>query len=186
MFKFKAAFLLAMSTLLFSFAAVAQTRFYNSVVRDWTVRGHHQHGELHPTCIAEKNFQDGSFISMVKDLADGELYVLYQNTAWNIADNPGNYQMRINFYASRSAPVVSHLAQYELLNKNTIRIRNIDSKKFLPTFVEYLKMSFIMPGSIPNVEFTLAGSREMISVMSDCMGQFKESLNVPTKPGMNL
>jgi hypothetical protein len=179
MTKIKTTCALLLSVMLFTNVTFAQTTFFQTSVRDWIVYGNDQNGPLHPTCNGEKKFQDGSFFTLIKDLADGELYILFHNVTWNITDSPGNYQMRINFYRGNS--VTSQTATYELLNKNTLRIRSIDPSRFLPSFMEHQKMVFIMPGSISNAEILLNGSLNVVSAMSDCMGRFK-----PSRPGTNL
>ena len=153
--------------------------FYQAQVRDWQVWGKPKHENLNPSCNGEKQYQDGSFFSLIRDLEDGELYVLFHNVTWNITDDPGNYQMRINFYKGRD--VVSLPAVYELLNKNTLRIRAINPDRFLPPFLDYSRMVFIMPGSITNAEIGLTGTRAVVAEMSKCVGHYK-----PTKPGMPL
>lgn len=167
------------ATAFFASAAFAQMLFFQTQVRDWKVFGKPQQEHLNPSCNGEKGYQDGSFFSIIKDLADGELYILFHNVTWNITDNPGNYQMRINFYKGNS--VFSLTANYELLNKNTLRIRAIDPSKFLPAFMDFSRMVFIMPGTIQNAEISLAGTTAVVAAMSECVDQYK-----PTKPGINL
>ena len=179
MMKFKTIGAVFASAMLFTSAAFAQMTFYETKIRDWIVFGKPQQEQLNPSCNGEKGYQDGSFFSLIKDLADGELYILFHNVTWNITDNPGNYQMRINFYRGNS--VFSLTANYELLNKNTLRIRAIDPSKFLPAFMDFSRMVFIMPGTIQNAEISLAGTTAVVAAMSECIGQYK-----PTKPGMNL
>lgn len=179
MMKFKTIGAVFASAMLFTSAAFAQMTFYETKIRDWIVFGKPQQEQLNPSCNGQRNYQDGSFFSLIKDLADGELYILFHNVSWNITDNPGNYQMRINFYKGNSVSGLT--ATYELLNKNTFRIRSIDPSKFLPLFMDFSRMVFIMPGSIPNAEVRLDGSTGVVAAMSDCVGQYK-----PTRPGMNL
>lgn len=170
---------LTLTVMLFTSAAFAQNTFYHTNIRDWIVYGISNNEPLNPTCYGEKKFQDGSFFTLIKDLADGELYILFHNVSWNISDSPGNYQMRINFY--RGGSVSSLTAIYELLNKNTLRIRSIDHSRFLPLFMEYQKMALIMPGSISNAEVLLKGSTNVVAAISDCISRYK-----PGRPGINL
>lgn len=177
--KIKTICALTLTVMLFTSAALAQNTFFHTNIRDWIVYGINNSEPLNPTCNGEKKFGDGSFFTLIKDLADGELYILFHNVSWNISDSPGNYQMRINFY--RGGSVVSMTATYELLNKNTLRIRSIDPTKFLPSFMQYQRMSLIMPGSISNAEVILNGSTNVVAAMSDCISRHN-----PGRPGINL
>lgn len=170
---------LTLTAMLFTSAAFAQNTFFHTTIRDWIVYGKDKNEQLNPSCNGEKKFQDGSFFSLIRDLADGELYILFHNVTWSITDSPGNYQMRINFY--RGNTVASETATYELLNKNTLRIRSIDPSRFLPLFMEYQKMLFIMPGTIPNAEILLNGAMNVVASMSDCISRYK-----PSRPGIKL
>jgi hypothetical protein len=170
---------LAATTMFFASAAFAQMTFYQSTIRDWSIMGKPRENQLNPSCSAEVKYQDGSFFTLLKDLADGELYILFRNVQWNISDDPGNYQMRINFYNGNR--VVSLDAVYELLNKNTLRIRGINPERFLPLFVDFSRMLFIMPGNIQNAQVSLTGTSAVVAAMSECMRQYK-----PARPGINL
>lgn len=177
--KIRSTLLALTFSIVFTSAAFAQSLFFQTQLREWNVYGESKNGELNPACKGQKTYQDGSTFTLIRDLADGELYILFQNVTWSITDNPGNYQMRIVFYKNNSA--FNLTAKYELLSKNTLRIRAILPEKFLPPFMDYSKMLFIMPGSISNAEITLAGSAGLIAAMSECVRQYK-----PQQPGINL
>ena len=121
-----------------------------------------------PACYAEINWRDGSRFQLIRDLADGELYIFLRNNAWNISDSPGNYSMRINFL-SRSGQTTGLNFEYRLINKNTIVIRNIIKEKFLPLFANNTRAIMIMPGSIQNAEIDLTGSSRTLTEISNCV-----------------
>ena len=121
-----------------------------------------------PACYAEVRWRDGSKFQLIRDLADGELYIFLQNMTWNISDPVGNYRMRINFQ-NRSNQINGLNFEYRLINKNTIVIRNIIKEQFIPLFANNSKAIFVMPGSIQNAEIDLAGSSKTLSEISRCV-----------------
>ena len=120
-----------------------------------------------PMCYAEVLWRDGSRFQVIRDLADAELYIFFQNNQWNIRDKPGEYKLRANFEKNG---IVSGLNfEYQLVNKNSIVIRGIMKDKFLPAFMNNNKMHFVMPGTIQNVEVDLTGSSRAINEISKCI-----------------
>lgn len=174
--------LFAAATCFVSTVAIAQDYFYSQNISGWNISGIPQVGELHPVCRANKNFDDGSQFSVIKDLADGELYMFLQNMGWNISDAPGVYTLRMNFH--KGSRITGSNIQFELLNKNTIRIRNLNSDRFINDFMDYSKLVFVMPGTINNAEILLNGSTNATVALSDCV---KNSKNMkPRAKGMDL
>jgi hypothetical protein len=121
-----------------------------------------------PACYAQVNWRDGSKFQLIRDLADGELYIWMQNMTWNIADPPGPYSLRANFY-NRSGLSGGVNFRYNLVNKNTITIRWIDKDQFLPLFVSNQRMILVMPGSIQNAELVLTGTTRTLAEISRCI-----------------
>ena len=145
----------------------ADSLFFRDQRNGWDVFGFHQRDKLNPVCRADKNYNDGSQFSVVKDLADSELYIVFHNSSWNITDQPGLYSARLNFHSGRR--ISGFQMTYELLNKNTIRIRHLVANNFIPDFVNFSKLDVIMPGSIPNATINLTGTSNLISLMSQCI-----------------
>jgi hypothetical protein len=168
--KFVSATLAAMLFTSSSFAAGLE--FFNVDVRPgpYYVKGvtaDVNGGTGNPACYAEINWRDGSRFQLIRDLADGELYIFLQNMTWNIADPSGVYRLRANF--SRNGQTNGINFEYNLLNKNTIVIRNIKKETFLPLFVNNQKMTLVMPGSIQNAEIDLTGSSRSLAEISRCI-----------------
>jgi hypothetical protein len=167
--KFVSATLAAMLFTSSSFAAGRE--FYNVDVRPgpYYVKGVTANVEKNenPACYAEINWRDGSRFQLIRDLADGELYIFFRNSTWNISDSPGTYQLRANFH--RNSNVTGLNFDYNLVNKNTIVIRNIKKENFLPLFTSNQKMVFIMPGNIQNAEVDLTGSSRSLEEISKCI-----------------
>lgn len=123
-----------------------------------------------PACYAEVTWRDGSKIQFIRDLADGELYIWFRNNAWNISDAPGRYNLRANF-SRRDGGVVGLNYEYNLINKNTILIRNMIKDQFVSAFSSGNRLTLVMPGSISNAEVDLTGSTRALQEISRCIEQ---------------
>lgn len=161
------------AAMLMTTSAFAQAQqFYNVDVRPgpFYVYGVTSNGQANdnPACYAEVGWRDGSKFQLIRDLADGELYIFLRNNTWNILDAPGNYSMRINFHG-RNGTITGLDFDYRLINKNTIVIRNIIKERFLPLFSQNSKMVLVMPGSIQNAEVDLTGSTLALGEISKCV-----------------
>jgi hypothetical protein len=147
-------------------------QFYNVDVRPgpYYVYGVTSNTEksANPACYAEINWRDGSKFQLIRDLNDGELYIHLQANIWNITDAPGIYQLRANFTGSNGR-LNGVNYQYQLVNKNTIVIRNIRKEDFIPLFSTNKSMTFVMPGSIQNTEVDLTGSSAALVEISKCI-----------------
>lgn len=155
--------------------------FYNNSSGDWSVFGHSGSDTLNPACVMKSTWQDGSKMLVIQDLADGELYIHFENMGWNI-DGPYNtsHAMKINFYSGSS--VLSLNGTMELLTKNSIHIRGIKHNVFVEPFAEFDKMVFIMPGTVPNANIGLRGTRDAVNFLNQCMRDAtKINLTYPKK-----
>lgn len=166
--KFRAAIA---SLALFTSTAFAGEPFFKVDVRPgpYYVHGVKADTETNsnPACYAEVTWRDGSKFQLIRDLADGELYIFFQNMTWNISDAPGVYRLRANFHRNGSVNGLNF--EYNLVNKNTIVIRNIKKDMFLPLFTGNQKMLFVMPGTIQNAELDLTGSTRTLNEISNCV-----------------
>lgn len=168
--------ILTLSIILLSTTVYAADLFYNKNINGWFIGGNNKNKELNASCFMEKRWNDGSSFMFIKDLEDGEVYVMMNNNQWIISDNPGNYNMRVNFHYSNGR-INGGNAVYELLNKNTIRIRGIKSESFMNDFVSASKMIFIMPGTINNVIISLENSSLGVDNLIDCVKVYKSKGN---------
>lgn len=175
-----------LASLMFSTAALAEQVFFSApnLRGNWQVIGTSGDQTLNPVCKLIMTWQDGSSFELIKDLADGELYILMVNNSWSINDSPNTLaKARLNFYTGNT--ISGGLATFELLNKNTIRFRGLFADRFLPDFVSAQKLIIIMPGTISNAEVNLEGTRNGIDVLSNCVRTYVPKIN-QTKPGINL
>lgn len=145
--------------------------FYKNESRHWIVEGVPKRDQLNPICRATTSWNDGSEFNFIIDLVDGELYILFINNSWDIGD-PVNkfYNFRMNVHSGNN--IRGFNGEYELLSKNTIRVRNID-KKFVDYFADADEFRFIMPGSINNAKINLTGSGHATAQLSQCVKSFK-------------
>ena len=147
--------------------------FYEDAVGYWSIWGHPGNKEenLNKACIVSAKWDDGSNFLLIQDLDDGELFIEMTNNEWNIegpyGDEAGQLELTLNMYKGQK--VINNTAYFHLLDKNTIQIRGIDYKKFLPDFMGMSKAVFIMPGTIQNAEIYLENSAKAIESMTKCM-----------------
>ena len=149
-------------------------RFFESTVGPWTVIGHlgDSKNNVNPACVTHTRWRDGSEFYLIQDLADGELYIDFTNNQWNVrgpyGKDAGNLELTINMYRGNTV-VESWNAYFTLVDKNTIQVRGIDFRKFLPGFVNMTKIVMVMPGTIPNAEISLSNSGRAVNLMTRCM-----------------
>ena len=139
---------------------------------DWTVFGNAGSSTQNPACVAEVTWDDGSKFQLIKDLKNGEFYIWFQNNEWNIIDPPGNYTFRMNI-VNRANQVAGGDMTYQLVNKNTISIRNLDVDSFVGPFMEMTEIRFIMPGDIGNAFIPLNGSTAATEKLVQCLDAYK-------------
>lgn len=149
-------------------------QFFQATIGYWTITGHMGDAKsgVNPACVTYTTWKDGSQFYLIQDLADGELYVEFTNHRWNVQGPYGkdapDLQLTINMY-SGDRVVESWSAFFALVDKNTIQIRGIDFRKFIPGFVDMTKIVLIMPGNIPDAQVLLSNSGRAINYMIRCM-----------------
>lgn len=154
-----------------SSSVYAADTFFSTRIGQWTVFGNQKDGEKNPVCLAETTWKDGSKFQLIKDLADGELYIWFQNLQWNIGDEPKNlYRMKMTAYGRN---VVSGDFQFLLVNKNTIVIPGLEKGDFAEVFMTASKLMFYMPGTISNAELPLNDSMKAAVALGKCIEDFK-------------
>ena len=160
--------------------------FYNSEQSGlWTAVGIIG-DEKNPRCLSFMEYEDGSSVEVVKDMKDGELYIIIYNTDWNITDEPGvtgNGQMR--FIKGNNITATNDI-ELLLVNKNTVAIPNIYDDIFIPQFMKNDSMRLIMPGTTSNISIPLTGTMGVVEKMIECFYAFKDvgtdnKVNAPGK-----
>jgi len=163
-------------------------KFFDVSVGPWTIIGHTRDANLNPACLTITTWRDGSKFLLIQDLADGELYIEFLNNQWNVrgpyGKDAGPLELTMVMYRGNTV-VQSWGANFTLTNKNTILIRGIDFRKFLPGFVEMTKIVLIMPGTIPNAEISLNGSARAINLMTRCLQEADNAIDNKTLEEFN-
>jgi hypothetical protein len=164
----------SLSVLMFlSTASFADDIFYQGgQFGSWSVFGNSGNTTQNPACVAEVTWDDGSKFQLIKDLKNGEFYIWFQNNEWNIIDPPGNYTFRMNI-VNRANQVAGGDMTYQLVNKNTIAVRELDVDSFVGPFMEMTEIRFIMPGDIGNAFIPLNGSTAAIEKLVQCLDAYK-------------
>ena len=136
----------------------------------WTVYGGAKTETGQATCYGSASKKDGSFIQIHRSLVNGEVWVIIHNTAWEI-DGDGKGTARWNFYREgKDAFVDGTDFTYEVKNKNTILILDINSKRFSEVLWKTRYFTLVMPGNLQNmsVSFERRGS-SMLDALSECV-----------------
>lgn len=156
-------------------SAIAEVQyFFQTSVGHWTISGHpgEPSQNINPACITSTTWQDGSSFLLIQDLADGEMLLELNNNEWNIEgpynEEAGQLELTMNMYRGRGE-LESWTAYFVLTDKNTIQIRGMDFKKFLPGFMNKDRIVFVMPGDILNAELNLDNSTRAIGEMTKCL-----------------
>lgn len=170
-------------TLLLTTSAYAVDYFFEKTIGYWSVVGHpgDSSSNLNPACVSATRWDDGSYINIIQDLKDGELWMEFKNNEWNVegpyGQDAGQQQLTLNMFKGRS--VSSWNVNFLLVNKNTIHIHGLTSK-FIEAFAEYDMMRIIPPGTILNAEVRLQNSRAATTLMGECIKAYKPD-NVGSK-----
>lgn len=160
--------------------------FYSDSVGYWSIWGHpgDPSENLNKACVTSAVWDDGSQFMLIQDLVDGEMLLELTNNEWNITgpygEEAGQLELTVNMY--KGSKVLSQTAYFVLVDKNTIQIRGIEYKKFLPGFMGKDRLVFVMPGDILNAEIALQNSSKAIQSMTKCIEQ---SENVETPPALD-
>jgi len=153
-------------------AVKAEEMFFYEKETDkfWTVYGGANTETGQATCYGGASKKDGSFIQIHRSLVNGELWAIISNTAWE-TDNSGRGVARWNFFRDgKDAFVDGTDFTYEIKNKNTILILDINSKRFSEVLWKTRYFTLVMPGNLQNmsVSFELRGS-SMLDALSECV-----------------
>lgn len=177
----------------FTSHALADNFYTSPQVGVWSVFGSTGSDTQNPACVAETTWEDGSKMQLIKDLVSGELYIWFQDYAWNIGDEVNKrYPVRLNFYAADGS-VIGGDFDYGLINKNTIAIRYLDVETFIPAFMKMKELRLLMPGDIGNAVIPLEGSSGAIQKLAECIQESKKlppasstAPEAPKVPGQDI
>ena len=156
-------------------AAESGYEFYSNQSQNWYIGGYSGDSTTNPACYTEFSFQDGSSFQLVKDLKDGEVYIFFRNMQWNIIDDPGQYSLRMNLTTSGgNINPASGEYYFQLINKNTVSINQLNADEFIPGFMNSAEIGLIMPGDIENAYIPLDGSSRATELLADCIDKSEQ------------
>lgn len=149
--------------------AFGSDRFYQTSSGQWDIYGHAGSDTLNPACIMQTNWTGNSRLMVIQDLADGELYIHFSHSAWNI-DGPykTRHALEIRFFSgSRTIKVLE--GSLVLENNSTISVRSMKQDTFYNPFMEADRMVFVMPGNVPDITVGLRGTRDAVEHSKMCV-----------------
>jgi hypothetical protein len=176
--------LLAGALLAASTAPALAEQFYKQTYGKWTVLGYTQVNQLNPACHIGTGYPDGSHWSFIRDLADGEVYMVINNEDWSFAKRTVGKEFKANVvYVGRrgAREVVSF--NFEILGPTAIRSRHIRTSVALTPFIQFAEMHLLMPGRNPvNLSASLEGTSDALNALSECVDLSKKVDLYPKSP----
>lgn len=155
-----------MSLMLMVGAAQAE-QFYDQNTGQWTVEGYR--GDTN-YCAASTFWDNGSYVTFFvtdKDVAS----IIVHNTQWNIGDPIGyfnGYTATLRFFGKY--PSEQGTINYELKDTQTVILHNVNSE-FLNDWIKFEAMNIVMPGDIGQLTVGLAGTKDAVAYMGDCLNR---------------
>jgi hypothetical protein len=124
------------------------------------------------TCWGRANKKDGSFIEIHRSLVDGEVWAFVHDTEWEI-QGPDRGLLRWNFFgANRTGLIAGANFDYDLKDKNTILILQIEPKKFSEALWNARYFTLVMPGNVPNMSLSFESKGgSMLTALAECVKQ---------------
>lgn len=159
-----------LSTLSSAYAGGEQ--FFAWSAGQWDVKGFRDDGVTGPHCGAVTTWDDGSYLTIIKDKNSGELWAAMVNNDWNIVDPAGkfpSYVSQFNFISS-SGRMTSGTISYELVDNRTIYFHGL-TDRFVANWINYREWQIIMPGDIQNVRVGLKGTARLADAFVACIQQ---------------
>lgn len=152
--------------------SLANEQFFAWGAGQWDVKGFRADATTGAHCGAITNWDDGSYLTIIKDKNTGELWAAMVNNDWNIGDPAGkfdNYVAQFNFVSS-SGRMTSGAIAYELVDRRTVYFHGLTTR-FVSDWINYREWQIIMPGTIGNVSVGLRGSAAVSNAFLACIQQ---------------
>ena len=172
--------------MLASSAMAAGPEFFSGSSGPWTIKGYKSADGKNPACAMQVDWADGSNWAIYKDLKDDEIYFIVQNVDWFFPESVHKKtgSARLNFYFGQE--VIGAPIHFEVLGKDTIRMRNVESNKFTPMFMKGTRMALIMPDNYQNIGTPLRGSSEAVMQTLQCIESAKRINLYPELPSADV
>lgn len=160
-------FLLIAISIFFSNIVHANEFNYRNTVGVYTVFGMPGNTENHPMCYMTTSFDDNSKFTVLFNVKNHELAVMFENTDWNITEEIGTKANLLLDFVFKNR-IESLKFEFEVRGNNLIIIRHIIADKFIPLFIQGLKIGFRMPGNIPDSSFDLKDTYKAFIMLQQC------------------
>lgn len=169
--KFVLSLMLLIAT---SLPSVARDYFYSKNVNNWTIDGIHSSADHNDICVVAQNWQRRTFLNIIQDMIDGEMYILIVNPSWNIINAPGSLDKLIMSF-NHGTDVRGGQATYDVVDTKTIRIRGVIHDVFLKDFLGADGIHIKMPGNISSLLLDTKNSVQAFALMTECLSAYKSS-----------
>ncbi len=155
--------------------------FFVSQLKGWTVHGNEGTDKINPGCNMRQTYVDGSFFNIVKDLADGELYFVIKNVAWNFKYKPGSAQkFGLLIRAGEQELLKLPEASFVVIDKNTLVLPEL-TEEFIQAVAVEGSLIVLMPKGIDSPDIPLDGAVVALKAMVECITKSRGIVLSPTK-----
>lgn len=142
------------------------------------------------TCMAKSIWQNGASISLLKDLEDDELYMIYQHPNIKFTNTSPANTVFLNFLGKDMPENGIKIQQiYEVFNDSTIRIRAMNQSVINEFFATAREMQLIFTGTIPIIRIDLEGTSRAVKLIGYCKSIYHdkyENAAAKTSPAMRI
>lgn len=173
--------LLSISLLTIPVKAQELKNFFKEISGQWNIVGILADKDINPSCVLSSKWPNGAFISLVNDLNDGKLFLIYHNPQFKFIDSVANVGF-LSFFGKETPKEGLKLQfLFEVVNDSTIRTRQLTKELILPLYSESTKMEIILPGTLPKVVVGLTGTRQSLFQLNMCINKWRETHPIPKK-----
>lgn len=162
-----------------STAASASDRFYeSSKTGDWKVFGVFKNKDnpnsVGDSCLMQRDYDDGSYVQLFKDLNDNEILMWVKNSGWNFVLEDEKEKQGIATFVFRNAhKKESGPKDFRVQGRHLIVFRQLN-EKFLVRWFEDQDLTVEMPGSINDVKIVLINTRKALEELAECVSVYNK------------
>lgn len=157
----------ACMTLMVMAGAAQAAQFYHQDSGQWTVEGFRGEDNY---CAASTFWDNGSYVTFY--VTDNNVAnIIVHNTEWNIGDPVGyynGYTATLKFFGKY--PSEQGTIDYNLRDAQTVILENVNTE-FLKDWTRFEAMNIVMPGDIGQMTVGLAGTKDAVSYLGECLNQ---------------
>lgn len=149
----------------------------------WVVTGEQHSENMAASCQASFQYgeNDGSYSVIGRNIETGEVFILVHNTDWSINDAPSEGKVQFNSYSRNGQRVKNGELRVIALDKNTIRLPDLDAGDMYDVLTKASIIRLIMPNNLSNVEIGPLGPA-LANKMADCFTAAQKELPAVNAP----